>query len=409
MNCEKCSIVVGLDIDAAKNGSHPEKNIQELRDISKEIQEDSSYLEIKDGLNGIDRIINIKENKDTFSILSTDSKTARIPAGKTGLGKLGEYFCRAWTEIKGSGKKDSAASPNESSESRMFRFEDESSLKKPGSRAKQAWVKALNKKKLEDTKALVEAWHSIQQKYREYRRLKDEIKDLTYTGHIQTILMLQYGYVGILSEDTMEDSYSAVILNLVNRMQFEAGLRDQSAIDEALNRLRRMEWQNTLRDDRPRVLSEILGVLSDTALLTPDEKKVLCNFRNQGYMLLYYLLLTLREIAEKKEKLEEAESAAPCGKGNPAFNPWFSHLWSVCKSCAEKKSTNKVFLKHLNRTVWACLEDILEDDLDLAVRYVYACRTIDKNADFFWKILPYNMILDEVFECPWKEDTQYAE
>ena len=36
--CAKCTIVVGLEIDAAKSGNHPEENIKELKDLAKELK-----------------------------------------------------------------------------------------------------------------------------------------------------------------------------------------------------------------------------------------------------------------------------------------------------------------------------------------------------------------------------------
>ena len=48
------------------------------------------------------------------------------------------------------------------------------------------------------------------------------------------------------------------------------------------------------------------------------------------------------------------------------------------------------------------LNDLFAEDMDYALKYVYANRSTDKSATFFWDVLPEKTILRNVYDNPWK-------
>lgn len=327
-----CTLLTGLEIDAAKTGVHPVKQIESIRSslvdeenkcaqrdylvISEEIinnnkikyysksftesalkdNEDSSkktrYYRYPDGLKiGTIKYVlrqNVRKQVNYIAYIGEDNEIKEVP----NLELLPQLYVDNYIKIKQkkSEKKNSDAKEN------VKKKEKQAPLI---FKTKKTWNSILEKhllsekgvKSLEQYSnllALLSAYDYYITRYQMLNRIKRNHEEMNYIGMAYTLLNEQYDSIyskfacGKNRKKAL--TYEEHFLNICDKL-FE---QDDSALTASVEKLVSHKWSYAEANNRATVLMEILpkGVT-----LTEEEKAILCNFEESGYLLLFYLLM----------------------------------------------------------------------------------------------------------------------
>lgn len=382
--CAKCTLLTGLEIDAAKNGVHPNLDLILKSGIPK-----SPYLsflrqfkELKAEENfHLDRI-DIKEEK--VLIEGIEKKVIVIGAKNcetevewnldneetgTYINWLPKYFLeynKTFAQIK--------------------KEKIKTNLKKP----------KLSKDEKELIKEFKETCGGILELYVFYNVLLKSLareKNKGYYAVENTELLIMRMY----DEGQVDEILFQTLPDL--RQKIEGVISDESAIDGIRERINSLQWQFQPRSRRGAVLEQIIGNGFKEDDLTEEEKELLYHFNQQGYKFLWRLLDIIQgpKIHTYSEMYDSAIKSAGYTLFSEEFPELKDTLYNEARNFYEDNVSNieqKLYVHCLNAIskvirTYCCLINEKE-------KLVYALYEVTKSktsvAKFFWDVFSWKDI-----------------
>ena len=423
-----CTVVTGLEIDAAKTSVHPISNIKEIREAIGEDYGDY-FLKAKESISQMPTHgIALEKTRDGYVFKSAKKEYLKIKA-KPGaevdqpsiLDHLPSYFADKKLELKEVAKQKVPASKNV-----HFNFE----LMNP------SWNKELDSAKKKELSSLMKAYCGILSFASRLYDTREMYRDAKYKGCVVHLLKVQYdnldmplsGEVSILdaldhtylalnelfssnqaSPDKIADNVAEVLSNMVNSSDVDG-----------------VKWQNTPMSKRRARLNALLGYKDSEPNIPTEAYLLLTNFDCYGYKLLYYILKDI--IAVNRSNIsadavkatldgddpENDESVTKKSSGAIDWkalnnNQFFKEFYDIYSAAAAQNTAKKIWQSRIIHRCKYHLSAMFDGDMSIALRYVFDQKGSDKNRWFFWDVLPEDVILSQVWFAQEKGDQNNAE
>ncbi len=387
--CAECTIVTGLEIDAAKTGLHPNANIKALETCVK--KEESFFLQTKKASEkiyagyaepqivpskgqGALSLALRKKKKFLLSDIPVYDKTAAV----ANLERIpGEYLkCLAEKPQKFSWEK------NKARDCILFRFQGEGNGSAP-----------LDKEKLQQTSRLSQAYIALGKLDYRLKRSRAFYEDSDYANRVGFLLKLQYDSrqtplpCGVSVEEAQRQAYAAL----------EGTFTSEAEVRDALVRLLDEKWQFAKEEQREEKIARILNLGKDE-MLPQAVIELLSNFRNGGYMIFYYILKDVRRHFRENMDIAtymdgdgnpQEKSRFPIPKGNPY---WEELYQTYCKASA-KKETASVWRRKIQDLCRSHLMNIFGENMNTAL--LHAANEKSKSR-FLWDVFSKEEILRNI-------------
>ena len=384
--CAGCTIVAGLEIDAAKTGIHPTANINRMR---KDIGGKDNFLKAKDAVKSLDivklsPIIKKEKKENTLSLF--EKKDAK--KGKEGLTDIPLYEDEAVVpnidRLPGlflnclHRPKPEKREPNnkgtKNTSKKCFKFETD------------GWKTALEKEKVQKLNALIDNYKKVRTLAREAQVKKQARGKTTYQGYINTLLNVQY------DDLNQEMPLSAITISGamdLTYLKIRSCFKNKNEVKAALERMVNFKWHYTREHDRKNKLGVILGISMEDTVFPTESIQLLSTFRNNGFKLLYYIL---KDIFNEFDDNPDIEPALPVNNNDPASNNQEDFdLLAVYNECNNKKGKWKPPVTTKCREI---LKNLFGDNMDEALKYVYFCAP---GYRFLWDVFTEEEILSNVY------------
>lgn len=375
--CAKCTMLTGLEIDAAKNGIHPNLDL-----ILKEGKETCSYLKFINKYKKLKSHKNFsfaemrmkKENKDGAEKIVVTAKKcndteASFPITNQGtyINQLPEYFYQYYNGWRKKKKTENESLLNCKSASEDNNTDTVNELKEACDAVinlhffyKRTVLKALREEKTKDSKA---------------------------SENIGKMINWMY------DENYAEKTESEILPSL--REKIEPFVANKVSAKEIKTRINKIQWQFQPYNKRGKALEEIIGNGFKESLLSDEEKSFLFHFHQQGYKLLWLLIDLIDEAnvptyAEVSKKFEDKRKKYAKDK----LTTLEEALETEMKQYYENNAANTeqmIYLKCLNelKNVIGCYSDRL--NISTIVAAVDEETRYDKNRRrFFWEVFSWN-------------------
>lgn len=288
-SCAMCTILTGLEIDAAKNGEHPNLDIILGGGIKK-----CSYIsflhkfkklrsEEKYSFNNLKVESKEKDGKKYIEVTAKDCKTAAKfypPAFGTFINELPLAFCDAFTFYAKDGKE---------------KEKKESSKGKKTEKIQSEIVFAYaDNKKDEDIK--IEEFKSKCQNIFDYNFFYS--KTLMYilssekNNGFYAIENLEKKLYQAYDEEDAVKIQRIVVPRLLAHLK--SYINDNNTVEDIKDRINEKKWLFVPMEKRETVLEKIIAGGFSADILDDEEKEVLFNFRNRGYINLWLVLSIIK-------------------------------------------------------------------------------------------------------------------
>ena len=386
--CAKCTIVVGLEIDAAKTGNHPEENIKLLRELAKNCGE-NTFLKLKKIL---EQFLKWKNSPCVVSHGNTLFLYASQKAKETDISKLsidpisaekGAILERLVIRyLKFLLERKSPLPMSATENGKFFKFEVD------------GWRKKLDKNLSCDLKLLMKSYLHILSLDRKMRYMKNLMNQTKFKGHVTNILKLQY--------DDLHQKLScgAEIVEALNQIYAElcGQFKNAAEVKKALSKMKTKRWHLTLAENRAKVAAEILGF--DEAEKLPPVCELLFNFRCNGFMILYFVLAEIQHrLFDSSDFLTYDNS---CNESLTfKKNPYFDELYRVYLKSIAAKKTKSIWNKKLIEICRKHLKEIFrsfgDKTFDEALKYFWAQRNEDSGRNFLWNVFTEQEIFASIY------------
>ncbi len=367
--CAKCTLLTGLEIDAAKNGVHPNLDLILNKDIPK-----SAYLSFLRGFKELkaeenfhlDRL-EIKEGKViTLGAKNCETKVEWYPENEetgTYINLLPKYFleyleyCEAFKKMKS----------------------EKINVKKP----------KLAKAEKDVIEKFKESCDGIFELYHFYKNIllknltKEKNKGYYAVENTEVLIMRMY------DESQVDEILFQTLPEL--RQKIEDAISDESAIDGIKERINSLQWQFQPRSKRGMALEQIIGNGFKESDLTEKEKKLLYHFNQQGYKLLWRLIDLIQgpKSHTYSEMYDNAIEAAKCSLSSEEFSELEEMLNNETRCFYENNVSNtqqKLYVHCLNAV--RNVIRIYSRSVNEKEKLVYALYEMTKSktsmAKFFW-------------------------
>ena len=390
--CAECTIVVGLEIDAAKNGVHPKKNIERLKSLA---EEKSLFLAAKKFLSTLaergwcsPKVIKTDASLEFYFTAADAEKnnsafSAPVPTEKFSQPPI-ELLPVRYLEFKAKNLKPEFKPQNE----KFFGFEEDA-----------AWKKSLDGEKLAAMKKLVQAFVAVRRLARKVEASRKWWASRNYDSFADILLKIQY------DDPCAELSCGVKIFEAAEQMRatVSAEFKNVAEVDAALKLMREKEWHFTRKNLRAKVLAEILN----DEELPPAVTELLSTFRDNGFMLLFRLLLEIKSDLKNAMSNEEfVQSGEKFQRLALTENPFWDELYGqYCRASSEKISSTARD-KILASICRSHAEKIFGGDMDAALKNFRAVRAEDSSGNFFWSVFETEEILRNL---PKKGGERHAE
>ena len=363
--CAECTILTGLEIDAAKHGVHPY-----LEDICKDsnAKAETDYINFKEFIENNDLFITCKnvhhsDNELKISVGKNpkNSITIKINDDLRGLDRLPLFYSDS-LKIK-------MELPGEKVRNKYIYFDF---------LLDNNWKNDLDKEKAAKLKAVMSAFNKIAKKHRSDSRKRKRLKESNYEGHFRTILDIQY------DNDKRDDIWGSDYEDICGTV--ERILDTPQKLQNALESLKSGLWIYLYSDDEKKeYLKSIFGE-------DPDDNvaDILTNFSFSGYKLLYYAIideLSMRADDYSAEELSDTDNSddeLSVDTDMEYYNEIYNRLDSKYKECEtnRKEYWKDEIMKICNDAISTICSDMNEYD---KLKLLWSLRGKEKsNSDFFW-------------------------
>ena len=433
--CAGCTIITGLEIDAAKTGNHPKANINALLYVAKKNikKEQDVFFDTKKSLQtdfykdykfykpivtkpkGSKNSLSDNKIQELSMYLTKNSKDAfisKIPVYDKNnntvfnIDRLPGEYLQVWADPDKVKELFSLPSDAYEQQNVLFKFQKNTN-----------WKLSLDKDKQEKTVKLIEAYKKIRTLARWLNFNRKCAKKNKFIGYVNTILKLQYDSIyqnlpcGVPITEARDRTY----------VTLETILEDSSEVINAIERLKTIKWQYTEPYQREQVIRSVLDIEADNSIQLPSFIiELLSNFKSRGFMLFYYILKDVQSIFDsninadsfiekeslRKELLQDSaeDTNAPIRKKKkarpdftaPKDNPYYQELYNILYNC----STRKKLEWHLE-IVEKCrkiMTGVFNEDMDTALQYVYCASSKDPQHNFLWNTFTTEELLRNIME-----------
>jgi len=402
--CAECTILTGLEIDAAKTGRRP--YLKDIFKYGETLREAASFdyaLEFKSIIEKL-----AKENIHVYKDL-IDTKTLEdgnicfsLKRRKNDSEYLTEYVCKdnyrpidklpQFYFESVSEKIELEESPESENERRIFfKFQVD-----------RNWRKSVDPVLKEKVGAIALAYHRINQVFS--RINKWERNKGRYGGYIRTILRNQYDY------SKYEEIVSNDIISLWNVIDNIA-----EPCEKKLEELKKNNWPFLLENQRDAVFNKVFSDYNYEAdIVCP----IIGNFDYSGYNLLIYALEDYEGMSEGKNweeyLLSEYESFQNDAFKNKlkkidikTYEEVYSELRKIMVADESLKKSNKTVTLYsickdrINKLISSGYNEKTDDFLERKAQLLFSISGSgypDSNGDFFWKNLDYNEIKGLIYK-----------
>lgn len=443
--CAACTVVTGLEIDAAKTGVHPTQNIKLIQEKLKQARENDDdntsaksepnkkqkkkrktgdyFLDANKAIAALprNRKLSVKASQDNpaeMKVFVSSEKEPKLTVQYYGtddlnvatIDRLPGYFAKTkYNELeKQKQKKSEQKGQKVAKRTKRILFEFESN--------DAAWKKSLDTQKVTRTSDLIHAYLKTINYNRDIAKIKQKYSNANFANCAFNILKIQYDSLDILlpPELTGEASNCTPRQALDRAYAFlEDHFDNGIQVNIALNKMIEDKWHLSSRDCREDSFRNIIQL--EKSIIIPDEVlSIVTNFSNGGYRLLYYIL---NDILSKDfkgmtpEKMEEytTHSISTTADDTEATSDSiiFTKLYNEYCKYANKNGTKKLWQKALVKICREELKSIFDikenasiasdKNWDEALMTVHSLQNKeDKNYTFFWDVLPGDVIIRNV-------------
>ncbi len=278
-SCVECTILTGLEIDAAKSGVHPD--LTELIDYCSSLKFDFEYLD-----DFHDPLLEYNEQPQHYKpFIPNLSSIEEDNAGDDDYihplallpGYYKEYAEKHW-------KPDILDNEKVNGRFQYFTFS-----------GSNAWRKELNTKLIKEINAVTTAYNNVIKISRKVNKYVVHKTSSTYAGHIYNTFKKQY------DAETADEIYDEIYIKLFHIL--DAHFTSVGETEAALVRLKNSNWPFLLQEHRKSALSEILSL--EKGQEEDEVFSCLLNFNARGYYLLYYVLNDMLNLKTRTATTEE--------------------------------------------------------------------------------------------------------
>ena len=384
--CAECTIVTGLEIDAAKTGRHPNLDpLESLDDHQKDY-----FLKTKDliagishkrgfvfesvnGSTGPETLIYYKRaNRPYLRIREYDSSDA-IP----NIDRLPHWFARYLQT-----KQERAIADKKTNTAHHYYFTFQTDTH---------WRNQLAENKRKALSEVICAYKKILSLSSRVHKIREKYKDTKYAACIYNLLTIKYDRMesqllpGVTVKEALEHAYEFL----------DTVITSSAKANEVLKEVVNGQWQYKEFSERKPYLSEILGI--SESLFSEDVTELLTNFNCSGYKILYYVLkdVICQNSDDFVSNLLDEQALATEAQINAEL---YNQMFLVYSAAVAKKESRKIWDRKVIRLCREAVKDIFDDDFDMALRYAYSLRSsIDDSGVFFWSVFNKEEILRNVF------------
>lgn len=375
-----CCILVGQEIDKAKTGIEPDLSV--LDQAMKRYKANSAFLQKKEKIAEYDKTYPVmKDDKKDRYVVCNNKKDKRMildaQAPEPGDSNLDSL---AYTVLK-----------------RYYGLKHQDGRKRVQHRGEPLTPLKLRETEDKNLQAslacMVLAYRWIMKKA---RWMNHVIRQSNNGSYIYRILQKQYDYRldeeidGRVGSDTVTQAlYKAYNMLRQTDAETVSGMRQW---------MKDIRWQNTLREDRSRVLFDHLGI-SDTEAYA-GAAALLTNFSYSGYNLLLYIAEDVTREQNLSAKKDRAPDQVPDDIGcYPSYEDYYHEFDELLQTMMKDKSFTVTDFE--KRIVQACRNELTgnlfkqpEHSMNQAVRYWRSiCRDYDSSHTFLWKVFTVEEIL----------------
>lgn len=384
-SCVECTILTGLEIDAAKTGEHPD--LSEIMEYGKDIRDKfdyvSSFKEKIDeysstGFGITPNQVNCQNGKYQIKQHSydQDSIVEYIYNDEyRNLNKIPKYYFDIISEktcLPGSDKKVGGRYI-------YFDFLENND-----------WKKSINTELQGKLGAIMAAYYQIEKISSKLSKYRKYVSSSNYEGYVRTILLMQYDYEDY--EEKVNDELSKIWAFI------DANFDTIEKIEVAIKKITESDWPFLLDKQKGKVLCDILGYKNEE-----DMAALLSNFDAQGYNLLFYVLkdvwvLRSKEMTDQEaleKEITEDESIMNNKKvDSDYYGAFYAQLYQKYVSWRDENLSH--WKKKLREVCNEAISELLSDiDEDQRLYLLYSLRGSsgpDKNSMFFWD----NITVDDI-------------
>ena len=415
LKCETCTILTGLEIDAAKTGRHPY-----LEDILKEAEGKDYFVACKDEIDVLPKqhmiqvIGKIKPqdfqtadgrgNKEQWSYLKAVKKYGS-GIGDTLMKAVGDCnnrldrlpFVFLQELLKEEMKKDEQKKREEKPDPDNTEIEPEKKVlfsfeKEPD------WRTTLQKEKKEQLEKMIIAYKRIMNISQAVYKTQERFQQSNYSGCINTILKLQRYDESVVEQQETVCGKMAEWLDTYDRAE------------KVLKQLvEDMRWPFLQTEEERKHYLYGNGILGKDFVLNEEDggtyiennvlENTLTNYHYNGYFILYYLIkdimLYYREALTDLQIAEEEHN-----KKNTDNSVIYKEFKDIYTAALSDKESKKIWKAKIVASCREKLKAMFNDKAIDALKYVHSLRSKDKNGDFMWDVFTANEILEksEAFE-----------
>lgn len=408
--CASCTLVTGLEIDAAKTGKHPNANIGKLRQliITQKLDGSDYFIAAKDQVKKLAKDPRFKVEKDKtcdgmYHFRYYYQRNPHLTVYAPESGKLAGNIDRLPYHFAMNCQNKPKMPPRAADSKLKFCFQQKDKTYDP------EWQKALelDPALMSETELLMRAYKLIGKQSQRWSKTLQRNETVKFTGCVTTILSTQYDDLSANYPGT-ETRIESAMFGLYERLH--AMFPDPEAAKAALKRMIALQWQFTPENEREEKLAAILG----TTLEDPLQISLLCNFAQCGCKLLYYILKdimtgTMPElICEDAATDDEAENAGDAAQlrlsGSDVVLPEIREeiqenhclrtLFPIFDTAAKKQQRRSDWQQKLDKACRKTLNGLFkthDGGMDVPLRYVAAASRKPKLSDsrnsFLWQVI----------------------
>lgn len=378
--CAKCTLVVGLEIDAAKTGIHPDANIEELERLANGCGKNiflTAKKILERILQGRYSPVAVREKDALILYLSAEAKkrglsSLTVPLDqKSGsvLSRLPERYLKFLADRTTPDEISQAEAP-----SQFFSFEVD------------GWRKNLDEEKRRQLDELIRAYLNVLSLEKVASRLRKIAAETKFNGHVLNLLNLQYDDFSQKLPCGME---VGVALNQLYA-ELAVALKTPENVKKALNSLKVHKWHLVAQDDRPNVAAEIIGLDKKT----PEAFDLLYNFRCNGFMLFYFALKELHSrLLEESDVTTELSAAVE-------QSSVYKEMYDVYSTSVAAKKSKQIWNRELVKICRRRLCEIFGKDMTDALKHFWSKRSLDPGRNFLWNVFSEQEILSQIHRPP---------
>ena len=412
----ECTLLTGLEIDAAKNGKHPDKNIDELAGLYKGKSDD--YISTLDKMKSYYKMVEKYPAKNRVQNKLTWESVEKA-------GKKYDLIFSLWDtkekiSIKNSGEENLAnieCLPGLYLEALYEQEKKKKSIKKTTAAELFAFPPCEGDKEIE---AIYKAYSYLAGRYNYIKMLMKASEKRKWLGRAINILKKQYDTIYAMDskmQTSIMNTYSH-IYEVVDKAYGEDFILLRQEMKESLERLEELQWICTKREERQEILFRIvprrLNVLADDKGVV----EILTNFEESGYYLLYYLLKDLEDVKvtalQKEEAVPDKHKVEFEGTSDEsmAYTKAYDFLYPAFSEAIGNNMEIYAAKQELLAKAKAYITEVLKLDYASAAGVVYRV-----NSAFFWRMFSINeqeidiadwVICDKTYK-KWEDNLGYAE